>query len=428
MCNVPRTLRPIVSLCACLFLFLQHDLFAAQQQWRGPARPRSASVHAATKPAISTSAYDSEIKSRHAQLDSIKSALEKGRRRVDELKQQEGTQVSQLVQIDSNITTADKYLAALDRRIRDVTGRITLAADSLRAAEARLADRQAKMRARLREMYKAGVFSLTPGQHYLFILFGEGTIADKLYRIRYFNDLNQYDRMLVRQIDRSKTEIAGRKQTLEAQLIELSSLKKEKTHEQDRLVTERDSRRKLIDRIRSEKESYLSMIGQLEEAQKKLNSLIDNLLKQKLAARKKPSPQETEAQAAIKRGRLPWPVTGPVIATFGRVVHPVYQTVTMNKGIDIGAPESTPVKCVMKGRVLYTDWMRGLGRFVIVEHPNGLLTIYAHLGTFNVTKDQNVEQGTVIGDVGKAGPMEEPRIHFEIRRQTEPLDPQEWLE
>ena len=83
-----------------------------------------------------------------------------------------------------------------------------------------------------------------------------------------------------------------------------------------------------------------------------------------------------------------------------RIVHPVYQTVTFNNGIDIGADAGRPVHCVASGTVLYTGSMRGLGRLVIVDHGNGYLTIYADLEKIAVSTNQTLSAGAVVGRAG----------------------------
>jgi murein DD-endopeptidase MepM/ murein hydrolase activator NlpD len=111
---------------------------------------------------------------------------------------------------------------------------------------------------------------------------------------------------------------------------------------------------------------------------------------------------------------------------FGKIVHPVYKTVIMNNGVDIGVKEGQTVQCVAPGAVIHVGFMRGLGQMVIIDHSAGYMTVYAQLQNVSVSVDQKVQAGTVLGQVGSTS--KGPSLHFEIRKSTDPLDPSEWLE
>ena len=169
------------------------------------------------------------------------------------------------------------------------------------------------------------------------------------------------------------------------------------------------------------------MIAELESVQKELNAIIRLLeWKRKKAAAAEQGRPAAGAKSAVERqkGMLPWPLDGPIVASFGRIIHPLYQTVTMNNGIDIGATAGQAVRCIAAGTVMYTGSMRGLGRLVIVDHGGDYLTIYAHLEEISVSANQAVAAGTAIGQAGEA---EGAQLHFEIRKSTESLDPLQWL-
>ena len=100
----------------------------------------------------------------------------------------------------------------------------------------------------------------------------------------------------------------------------------------------------------------------------------------------------------------------------------------MNNGIDIGSKRGQPIECVAPGVVLHVGSMRGLGKMVIVDHAGGYLSIYAHLESISVSQDQEVTSGTNIGNVGDSGSLGGEKLHFEIRKSTNALNPVEWLE
>jgi septal ring factor EnvC (AmiA/AmiB activator) len=373
----------------------------------------------AVKPAPSVD-FEKKIEEKNVILDSIKNELEKGRDKLRQLQSQEGSVAAQLEQVEKNIATSQNYLRHVSLKIDSLSQSITRLGNQLDSATRDLGWRQAVMKKRLRAMYKAGPVRLPQ------LLLSSNTVSDMLHRARYFGELGRYDRQLVAKISATRQRIAGDKEALEKEKKRLASLKRAKESEYGALVAEQASREKLLGEVRSQKDSYVKMIKELESAQKELQNIVAALESKRKTTR---TPYEKSLNATFekRKGSLPWPVDGSVVNGFGRVVHSVYKTVTMNTGIDISATKGEKVHCVAPGKVAYVGWMRGLGKLVIVDH-GGYYTTYARLEEALVAKDGKVEPGTVLGLVGESQTFEEPKLHFEIRKSTEAMDPAEWLE
>ena len=365
--------------------------------------------------------YDKKIDEKNAVLDSIKAELQKGREKLAQLQNQEGTVVAQLSQLESNIATSESYLREVAVKIDSTSRSISRLGEQLDAANKDLALRQSLMKKRLRAIYKAGRIRLPQ------LILTSRSMSDMLHRVRYFSELNRYDRRLVAKIDTTRKKIEVDKTAVERQQRRLSLLKTDKESEYASLVAEQGSRQKLLSDVRVQKDAYVKMIRELEAAQKELQSIVAMLEKNR--KKKAPTPYEKSLNATFEKqkGSLPWPLEGKVVTEFGKVVHSVYKTVTMNTGIDIGAATGEKVYCVASGKVAYVGWMRGLGKLVIVDH-GGYYTTYARLEDALVEKDEKVEAGSAIGKVGEINPFDGPKMHFEIRKSTEALDPLEWLE
>jgi murein DD-endopeptidase MepM/ murein hydrolase activator NlpD len=134
-----------------------------------------------------------------------------------------------------------------------------------------------------------------------------------------------------------------------------------------------------------------------------------------------PSPQPAAQAAAPSRppgpGGLAWPVQGALTARFG------VRDGERHDGIDLAAPDGTPVAAAADGVVLWTGTQAGYGRLVILRHPGGLLTIYAHLADVAVRDGAKVRRGDVIARVGKSGGTDAAQLHFEVREGTRPRNP-----
>ncbi len=139
-----------------------------------------------------------------------------------------------------------------------------------------------------------------------------------------------------------------------------------------------------------------------------------------------PVGQEGPLKSAEPAGSLAsfrWPVRGRVIAGFGPQPNGL-----QNDGINLAVPEGTPVKAADDGIVAYAgNELKGYGNLVLVRHPNGFVTAYAHASELLVKKGDVVKRGQVIAKSGQTGTVTSPQLHFEIRKGSVPVDPAQYL-
>ncbi len=124
-----------------------------------------------------------------------------------------------------------------------------------------------------------------------------------------------------------------------------------------------------------------------------------------------------------------WPLCGVISSEYGWRKHPVTGSKNFHSGLDIAAPEGTPIFCSKNGIVTFADENGGYGLMVEVRHSNGFYTRYGHMSQIDVTEGQMVEIGTILGRVGETGVATGPHLHFEIRFEgnTATLNPLEKL-
>ncbi|MBN1208170.1 MAG: M23 family metallopeptidase [Myxococcaceae bacterium] len=128
----------------------------------------------------------------------------------------------------------------------------------------------------------------------------------------------------------------------------------------------------------------------------------------------------SRAEPATK-GMIDWPLRGVLYGRFGKKGREPHD------GIDLAAPSGTPVKTAQDGTVLYAGEQQGYGLIVIVQHPNGLITLYAHNRDLRVKTGQTVRRSQVIATVGESGRTSGPHLHFEVRVEGKPVDPLRYL-
>jgi murein DD-endopeptidase MepM/ murein hydrolase activator NlpD len=118
-------------------------------------------------------------------------------------------------------------------------------------------------------------------------------------------------------------------------------------------------------------------------------------------------------------GKMRWPVRGRVISGFG----------SGKDGVDIAVPTGTPIKAAENGVVIYAgDGLKEFGNTVLVRHENGLVTVYGHASSIEVQRGQKVKRGQEIALSGMSGTTDSPKLHFEVRKNSAPVDPSTYLE
>ena len=152
----------------------------------------------------------------------------------------------------------------------------------------------------------------------------------------------------------------------------------------------------------------------MTKVQKDSESLGD-LIRQKIAA--------ARGVAGRGTGQMIFPTGGRITSRFGTRTHPVLGYRRFHAGIDFGASSGTPVNAADSGRVIFSGWYGGYGNAVIIDHGGGITTLYGHNSRLLVSEGQTVQQGQAIAAVGSTGLSTGPHLHFEVRRNGNPVDP-----
>lgn len=208
---------------------------------------------------------------------------------------------------------------------------------------------------------------------------------------------------------------------LAAQQTELRSLVAERAEEVGSLEEARRSRDKLVEQARAQVASRDAELKRLRRQETRVSRLVERL-QQAVVDKPFQAPPGGRAFAAL-RGQLPWPVSGTLVARFGQARAAGLKWA----GHLIAAPEGTPVRAPYAGRVLYADWLQGLGNLLILDHGGGWITLYAHNAALLKTAGSRVEAGEAIAQVGDTGGEGRAALYFEIRqgsgRASRPVNP-----
>jgi murein DD-endopeptidase MepM/ murein hydrolase activator NlpD len=122
-----------------------------------------------------------------------------------------------------------------------------------------------------------------------------------------------------------------------------------------------------------------------------------------------------------------WPVQGRITASYGERIDPFSGEGAFHRGIDIASEIGTRIVAPADGVVKFSDLINGYGRAVIIDHGNGISTLYGHLSGFAVSAGQLIHRGDTLGYVGQSGRSTGPHLHYEVRVLNAPVNPYKYL-
>lgn len=212
--------------------------------------------------------------------------------------------------------------------------------------------------------------------------------------------------------------IASLDTNLSSEQQQLGLLLQSQQSELAKLEQARGDRKQVLDRLQQESQSRAASLNRFKTQQASLEKLL-----QELKRRLSTSPLDNNTAFGRLRGQLSWPVEGRTTARFGEKRAGDVRW----DGMVIVAERDTPVKAIAAGRVVYADWLPGLGLLVIVDHGEGYLSLYGYNSQIFKKPGDSVASGEVLAGVGDTGGQSQPELYFEIRRSGKPVDPAGWF-
>lgn len=337
------------------------------------------------------------------------------RQRLEGVRQQAKSAERELeeVNIELDIQTHELQIAVENEQRVDAAR--VAAEQQIAALTPRIAKQKDELRRRLVALYRLG--SLT----YLRMLLELENERNPLQAISMLSYLVSRDARAVTRFQETQRQLAVQQAALAARLAEVR---------ETRLVVEQRRRgiaaafvrkQALLSRLRTEESGSERQLAALEEKARRLERLVQML------ARQTRGELIPAADIASVQGALGWPVEGIVIERFGKQRNPKFSTVTMNNGLKIEALPGTPVRSVFQGTVLFSQWFKGYGNLIILDHGNRVFSLYGNLKAPVVAVGDRIGTGQTIAGVGEGDDGLSGYLYFEIREDNQPRDPQKWL-
>ena len=336
--------------------------------------------------------------------------------------------LSNLTLIRKKVSNRKAMVAESDRQIRKYSDDMYLKQRQINRLQARVDT--------LTDHYSRLVVSAYKNRDsriwYMYMLASDN-LGQAFRRYSYFKNLSSQMNDEARKIKAAQEELVRERETLAAMKREAQKVKDERVKELEKLRSEEAQADKVVKNLQKNRKTYQKQLSskkkQIDALNKEIERIVANAMKgQSGSSGKKQEPIDYKLaeEFSKNKGKLPWPVNGPVVGRFGRQFHPVFKNLELppNNGIDVAVGKGTEVKSVFKGVVKQVFVMPGYNQCVLIRHGN-YFTFYCKLKTVSVKAGDKVGTGDVIGKVDTING--DTQLHFEVWQNTKPQNPETWL-
>jgi murein DD-endopeptidase MepM/ murein hydrolase activator NlpD len=377
---------------------------------------------------LAASAAGQDPSAEKAQIDERIASLQA---EIAEAKETEGVLTSQLTEVVAELRAAQSAVEQAEGSLSSLESELASERDRLERLTLRLRQQTRKLE-RLKQQHRRAVEILetrvraiyvSESPDYLSFLVSASSFKDIIDSFEFMERIGLQDKRIAKQVENSKKRAAAQRaataetrrvqeatvSVIAARTEEARAVRNELAASRDSLSAARRLKQDAIFDARESREDYLEEVEALAAESAALAASI----------------RQAQAQAAVtSRGTgtpsasgFIWPVNGPVVSGFGM------RWGRMHEGIDITASTGTSIWAAAAGTVIWSGWRGGYGNCVVVDHGNGLATLYAHGSALLVSVGQQVSQGETIALVGSTGNSSGPHLHFEVRVNGVAVDP-----
>ena len=380
---------------------------------------------------------------------SLEDQLNSTEQKVSQLQQQKQ-------EIEKNIQELDAQLGQAVQELTDLSGQEEAKQQEIQATNEQLAKAQQteriqyeNMKLRIRYMYEQG------SANYLTVLLTSADASDLLSRAEYISSIYRYDRKMLDQYEKAKEAVETQQGVLAKEYQDLEQLRasaEEKKASVEQLVARKNQElqqsvqtlsatENLAQQYQEQIDYRESVIRQLEQAAQDASAQQNEAIASLAALNNANAALQAQAEEAAARAILekmaeeeqaklgsydmivdpnslfvwPCPSSTRITSNYGYRVHPIYGDYRLHNGIDIGAETGSAIIAAYKGTVIGAGYNTSMGNYVMIDHGQGLVTIYMHASYLCVSEGEEVETGQLIALVGSTGAATGPHLHFTTR-------------
>jgi len=209
---------------------------------------------------------------------------------------------------------------------------------------------------------------------------------------------------------------------LDEQQTETGRLRQQQAAKSASLLEQQHSRRQVMAQLQAQMQSRTTRLGSLEQDQQRLQKLVQSLT---LALQEIPRDDTQYTSLRQLKGKLHWPVAGRITQSFGAKEA---QGSLQTRGVQIATQTGVDVQAIARGRVAFSDWLRGFGLLLIIDHGEGYMSLYGQNRSLYKEVGEWVERGETLAAAGDTGGQASPGLYLELRKDGKPFNPAPWFQ
>ena len=345
-------------------------------------------------------------------LIKVRKKLKISKQKLEEANRQEH-------ELGDELGITEGLLDEFSERLREIRTELSLAKSRHEVVRRQVRESRERLKRKRRALgYRLREIELEGSASYLQVLLHAKTFTQFLVNGEYLQRVVDSQKKLIEAVKREREILEQRREAAQRTVNEIRSLEDDFRSKVSDLGKIQDKQAELLSRLQVHRKRLQTYVSGLEHSSQELEDRLQAIIRSRGAALGPIIPGT---------GRFIYPVSGPITSPFGYRVHPVTGTTRFHSGLDFGVEFGTPIRCADNGVVIHADWYGGYGNCVIVQHSNGLSTLYGHQSKILVKQGDTILQGQVLGLVGSTGMSTGPHLHFEVRQSGTPVDPLGYL-
>lgn len=350
--------------------------------------------------------------------DQLSKQTKEAQQKLKEAQQKQADVEAEITAMDDVINAAQKELDSAQADLDDVTARLEASQKALEEANIKREQQFVTFSGRMRFFYENSQLS------YLDILLQSEDFSDMLRRLQYIDDIMSYDQNLLTELTATQNEIKTRTEEIKVEKEQseyLLGVAQEKMDSLDAIVEEK---RRLVESYAQDEAKYNQLISSNEKASQEAQAMINKILAEQ-------TPSTTSY--VYTGGQLNWPVpsrsasSSSLSSGYVSRNRPIGRGSEFHTGYDIPASYGSAVVAAEAGTVIYAGWMSGYGNTIMINHGNGLVTLYGHNSSLTVSKGDTVSRGQQVAKIGSTGNSTGNHCHFEVRVNGSHTNPEPYL-
>ena len=353
-----------------------------------------------------TPVYASKLTDKKNQLKDTKESIQNTKEELKETLEERKEVKSEIQKVDNLIMNAENKLQSLEKQLKEKQAALENSEEELETAIVKKDRQYEAAKKRMVQMYKNQRIG------YIQVVFSSKNFWEAINRMEYVKRISQQDNNLIETYQEQVELIDEQKAKIEDEKAELDVLHKAQVAKKSDLVAARAEKARVLTKLAGEQERLQAEIREMEKISKDLEKEIKRLT----------------AASTIKYsgGAFNWPVPGHygISSGYNPRTSPISGRSEFHTGIDIPAPYGSSVVAAADGVVITSGWVNGYGNTVMINHGSGLVTLYGHNSSLDVSVGQQVARGQRIAGIGSTGYSTGNHCHFEVRKNgghTNPL-------